>query len=159
MKLHTDTGVDPFFVKTYKEWVRDWTGFGSPLVLGFVASIIYNISTVQYWILIATWGFNEVFLSFIKLIFFKNRPRAEKYTTVLSKIAASSFPSIHASRLAVLLGYSINTGIRADILIMLAVAVIIVGWTRVVIRKHDWIDVTVGWVFGLALGYAVQRLF
>ena len=41
--------------------------------------------------------FSYLFGSFIKLIYFKERPNEQKYNNAFQKIDASSFPSIHTS--------------------------------------------------------------
>ncbi|MAG10922.1 hypothetical protein CMI44_01255 [Candidatus Pacearchaeota archaeon] len=95
----------------------------------------------------------------IRLFYFKSRPKKVRYNNFLEKIDASSFPSIHTAR-AVFLGlfaiiaFSLNVYVSTLILFIL----ILVFYSRIYLKKHDWIDIIGGFLLGLMIYWAVSYL-
>jgi len=85
----------------------------------------------------------------IRLFYFKRRPKRMPYRNIAEKINASSFPSLHTGRAFftsfVLLSLDLVVG-----LLFLMIAVI-VGLSRLYLRKHYLIDVIGGAVMGIVL--------
>ncbi len=92
---------------------------------------------------------------FLKLSFFKNRPKKMAHENVLEKIEASSFPSVHTARIffvSVLLMFRLNNlGIAAFLLLLS----LLVAYSRIYLKKHYLIDVIVGAALGSILGYII----
>jgi len=99
------------------------------------------------------WAFlvGEFVTILIKAVYFKERPNKKKWKTLLEKIDASAWPSQHSYR-AVLIacGYSVFFPIVAIRFFMGLVAFGVL-YSRFYLRKHDWIDIASGAVFGLVL--------
>ena len=87
---------------------------------------------------------------FVRYFYFKDRPEPRKYDNIISRIDASSFPSLHSGRaaaLALLSGLASQNIILTAFLILIA---IVVAATRVILKKHDIIDVSSGVLLGIA---------
>ena len=90
-----------------------------------------------------------VIVSIIRLFYFKKRPDSQKFSGFLTKIDASSFPSMHAARSTVLasvvwqlFSFSWSAGI------ILGLFVLLTGFSRVYGKRHYWSDVIAGWIIG-----------
>ncbi|MAG61046.1 hypothetical protein CL619_04625 [archaeon] len=85
----------------------------------------------------------------IRSIYFKSRPKSLPYNNWLEKIEASSFPSIHATRvwfLAFVFGnYFQNIAIWA----LLAISAVAVCYSRLHMKRHDLWDLVGGTVLGI----------
>lgn len=89
----------------------------------------------------------------IRLIYFKPRPRPYKFNRWYDKIDASSFPSMHAARaamLAVILSYYFRSPVLTAIFITCSLGV---AAARVVSKKHFFSDVVAGLVLGVAVAF------
>ena len=139
-----------FLTYKFKEWARDITSLANPLILIFVPFIFLGATKVFYLLLVAL-AFNEVFASIIKIVIPKKRPNGQTYTTLLEKIDAGSFPSLHASRTTlVYLTLFSNTDVIAIKVVFLLVIVLVI-LSRILLKKHFWIDVLGGFVLGLLI--------
>lgn len=94
----------------------------------------------------------EIFCGIIKLVYQKPRPLPAKNDTLWQKYHAGSFPSIHSARImATSVWISSFYGIPAVALIM-TLLVIGVGYSRIYLKKHYFIDVLAGYVIGVTAG-------
>ncbi|RME53026.1 phosphatase PAP2 family protein [Candidatus Woesearchaeota archaeon] len=90
----------------------------------------------------------------IRFVYFKDRPEPKRYKTVLQRLDASSFPSLHAARagfLVLVLAEKVRTRFALVLMVVLAM---LVCYSRVVRRRHDYVDVLAGLVLGVSLGVA-----
>lgn len=94
----------------------------------------------------------------IKFIYYKERPEPRKFTNRRNKIDASSFPSIHTAYASVCLFAGMFTvqmlwsssPERATLLgIVLATFYLLIARSRIVLKKHFFIDTVFGTVVGL----------
>lgn len=94
----------------------------------------------------------------IKTIFPKDRPRKQKFTTLVEKIDASSFPSVHSARITVLTFWLalISTNILLQIFII-AIGVL-VAYSRIYLKKHYYIDVFGGIILGVIINLLIYYL-
>jgi undecaprenyl-diphosphatase len=138
----------------YAEYIRDFTAIGNPFLL-----LLVGISTLvglphtahNLLILIGAFLFNEVFCSSIKYFWHKPRPNGQKYANGFEKIDAGSFPSIHASRIALVylsLGILQYNAGNKYVFFMFIIVILIVGYSRTFLKKHFWTDVLAGWTLG-----------
>lgn len=95
----------------------------------------------------------------IRAVYFKPRPKREEHRNWLEKLDASAFPSVHSMR-AVLL-YTILVVYYKDLLLslILAVVALAVCASRVLIRKHDVVDVVGGVLIGVVEALIILVLF
>ena len=125
---------------------REMSAFGNFIVLSFLMFLFFGygntfLEIYVYFVML------EIFICAIKVIFYKDRPKKEKYSNIIEKISASSFPSSHSARslFVFLLIFSLLGGIERLFLVCIPMAV---GFSRVLIKKHYVIDVVVGYVIG-----------
>lgn len=139
-----------FLQGKFYDWTRDITSLASPLILVLVPFIFLGPSKVFYTLLLALLV-NEILATIIKIIYPKKRPSGQTYSTVLEKIDAGSFPSIHASRITLvyLTLFSHTDSIWIKVVVLLVIALVILS--RVLLKKHYWIDVLGGFVIGVLI--------
>jgi membrane-associated phospholipid phosphatase len=140
----------PFFLKKFQDWTADISALANPILLILVPFIFLGPSPIFFqliWVLFI----NEIVCSLIKIIYPKKRPIAQNYASLIEKIDAGSFPSIHSSRITLTyLTLFINTENTALKITMIAV-ILLVMLSRVILKKHFWIDVLGGFSIGLLL--------
>ncbi|MBW2998345.1 phosphatase PAP2 family protein [Candidatus Woesearchaeota archaeon] len=88
----------------------------------------------------------------IRIFYFKNRPKRQRYKNILEKIDASSFPSMHSMRSAIyiiLIPHYLN---NLFVLILFSLLAIMICISRYVIKKHYANDIIAGFVMGLIIG-------
>jgi len=145
------------------EWVHDITSIGSLPFYGIVMAIIlFNSEIVLTLRLLICLVLLYAVASSIRFLFFKTRPedkgKKTRQMNLFEKIDASSFPSIHSARTAVLsillytkipttLGLLISLGILSSVMV-----------SRIILRKHYTIDVIGGSILGLLTGYVILIL-
>lgn len=130
-------------------------------------TVFYAVLTLYLVLAGKTWHALAIFAAYIasvvpaalfRIVYFKPRPEAREFTTFFGKLWASAFPSLHTMRAfmyAVIFGSWI--GSRAALAAFLLIAAL-VGWSRVVLKRHDWVDVAAGAAMGMVLGAALVRL-
>lgn len=143
--------------KQLHEFFRDVTAMG-----GLAASmllIFLFLSSPLLVPLIAGSIITAGMVVLIRLFYFKPRPRKEKYTNFIERIDASSFPSLHAARIVFLaILFSVHFA-NQYLTILCSVTAALVSYSRIYLRKHDWIDVVGGIIVGVATYFIVGKLF
>ncbi len=91
------------------------------------------------------------FLTFvIRIFYFKNRPKKVRYSNFLEKIDASSFPSVHAARATFLFLFFLTYFIKSLLITFLLLSLcFLVYYSRIFLKKHDYIDVLAGILLGI----------
>lgn len=114
------------------------------------------------------------FGSIIKYCYYKPRPEPQKYNNRWQKIDASSFPSIHTANSLILAFFGIvasggvalgnNTSLVQQIIVQIILPVfwwlfyLTISYSRVVLKKHYWIDLLGGTIFAaLILAWVVWQ--
>ncbi len=133
-----------------QEIARDCSAFGAwPFILVVcVAAALFNKRIAGR--LLLSLILVEVMGSLIKLLFFKDRPRKQHFENFAEKIDAAGFPSLHSSRMAAITVATSALGYPA--ICIGAVLTLLVGWSRTVLQKHQWIDVLAGYLLGATAG-------
>ncbi len=145
-------GQKPFLQTKFQDWTRDITSLASPIILLFVPFIFLGPSKQFYTLLVALLV-NEIVASLIKIIYPKKRPNGQTYKTILEKIDAGSFPSIHASRITLVY---LTLFLNADNLLVKIVFLVFIAFvflSRIFLKKHYLIDVIGGFCLGFAIWY------
>lgn len=144
----------PFIQHKFKEYIRDITSLANPVVLLLFCLILLGW-TKDFGIIVAAIVTGEIIGSAIKTAFPKARPNKQTYKNLVEKIDAGSFPSIHASRAAIVflsLLFLTATG-KILLFILYPLLIIAIGYSRVVLKKHYWTDVIAGWILGTIIFY------
>lgn len=140
----------------YAEYIRDFTALGNPFLLLLAAALVLcHLPDEQEWkawaLIITTFLINELVCSGIKFLWHKPRPSGQTFHTAMEKIDAGSFPSIHAARIMLVYGALAYVLWGAGLVYLLpicAVIIAVVGYSRVFLHKHFWLDVSAGFGFG-----------
>lgn len=142
--------IDMFFLQI--------TELGSLAVIMALIIIIYFFEktlsiTLFIGIIIIT-----IIATIIKSLFFKARPKKQKTTSLIERIDASSFPSIHSARITFLTfwitAYSTNWLLK----IFLIVLGIIIAYSRIYLKKHYLSDVIAGIILGLIVSIGLYYI-
>jgi len=127
------------------------TSFGNPVfyILALMLSFIFAVPFALN--LLSGLMFIEILCAIVKLIWPKERPIPQSKEGFLNNIDANSFPSVHSARIA-LLGAMFILYYRNIFISMIAVVVILaVGYSRVYLKRHDYIDVIFGFLIGISV--------
>ena len=146
------------FAKRQKsDFFRDITSFASLwwyfiITLVFLAAGNYDVSSRLLIGLLLIYFISII----IRTLYFKQRPEKYNYNSYIQKLDASSFPSLHSSR-AVFMSLVLVKFFNNNILsALLAVLAIIIAYSRIRLKKHDWKDVLAGVVVGIVVYFAVN---
>ncbi|MBI4139463.1 phosphatase PAP2 family protein [Candidatus Woesearchaeota archaeon] len=133
-----------------KEWITDGTGLGGLPIYGIV-TILFFVTGYELRSYQLASGFIIFYCStmLIRYFYFKKRPKEELYTTTVQKLDASSFPSLHASRVTTLTLITASFYENTAVTILLIISAAAICWTRIVLRRHDIIDVSGGIILGM----------
>ena len=127
------------------------TLFGSPIFYGVV---VLGLATVNFSIalrLFIIMFFLEITSAIIKFTYDKQRPgQLTKRKDLWGKYVTRSFPSVHTARITTLSVIGMEFYLYLGIIgLGLSIAV---GFSRIYLRKHDWLDVVGGIVIGVVFG-------
>ncbi len=146
--------MNPLVQKHVTNFFRDITSMGGIWVYLLFSLFIYLLvgkEVAQE--LVLTLVVTYVIAVLVRLVYFKERPSHEQHTTLLQRIDASAFPSIHAARAS---GAAFLIAVFLPQVKVLGVCVaVLICLSRVYLRKHDWIDVGVGALMGVGVAYGV----
>ena len=123
--------------------------FGTPFFYApsivYLFNIKFDIAINLIFILI----FTEIVCGAIKYIYPKKRPVPMPNKTFVQKYFAGSFPSVHTARISafsvILIRFYTD---KLFILVILLLLIIFVGYSRIYLKKHYFIDVLGGFLIG-----------
>src|SRR3989338_5966999 len=124
---------------------RDLTTFGGALFYTFIVLLAFAFNQTALAVdLILGFMISLIILVPIRLFYFRERPQKQTYSNFLERIDASSFPSWHTARIvfvAITAIFYFNNMLVNIISVVLAV---LVGYSRIYLKKHDWMDLLGG---------------
>jgi len=143
---------ESFTNNKFNDWSRDFTSLANPLILIFVPFIfLFKENSTAFYTLLIAIIINEILGSIIKVVFPKTRPNGQKYTTILEKIEAGSFPSLHSSRITIvyltLFNYSSILMFKLTFLFIIPIVML----SRINLKKHFYIDIFGGLIMGIII--------
>ena len=151
------------FMKKFKidfNPVRDITSLASVPI--FILLFLLLLS-LQEFVLFFQLFFGLVFIFasivLVRTFYYRDRPNKQLYHNWVERMDASSFPSMHTARaffLALIFSHFFNQ-LYATIFLLLLAALI--SGTRIVMKKHDWIDVSGGVVLGIIACWLSTAIF
>ncbi len=139
--------------------IRDISALGGMPLYTLVSFVFLFFNIPSFFILF--FGFLILFLItvLIRGFYFKDRPKKEKITNIFERFDGSSFPSLHTAR-ASLLFFTLASIINNYLLSIVFILIIIfVASSRVLLKKHDLIDVMGGFILGIAVFACMFFLF
>ena len=83
----------------YIDLVRETSSLGSIVVYGVIAVLFYFLNHVDVFLqLVTAIVLGYAITALLRLLFFKHRPKKEKFKNLIEKIDAATFPSLHSMR-------------------------------------------------------------
>jgi len=141
-----------------KEAIKDYTALGGiSLYALFIVIFVASGSYIMAGRLAIALGLIYALVIIIRLVYFKERPKKRKYKNIIEKVDASSFPSMHTARAAAL-ALILGSETTLPIFIILIITALGVGIARILMKRHDWIDVSFGFILGLAVAYIAMAI-
>ena len=101
----------------------------------------------------------EAFCGILKFIYPKERPVPMPRKTFYQKYEAGSFPSIHSARIAAVTTFFSLQYPHTATIVVGVLASLIVGYSRVYLRKHYITDVIAGILIGTINGIGLGMIF
>lgn len=143
-----------------QEIIQDFTGLGGvPLFLTATFLFLATENYSQFNQLIIGFIISYVIVVVARLIYFKERPDRQKFKTIWERIDASSFPSLHSCRVALLGVVAINFFNSIPLTILFIALILGVGISRIMLKRHFFDDVFAGILLGVIIGFANISLF
>lgn len=140
----------PHFEKYLEVLFRDITSFGSFVFHFFL--IVFFLALKQNNLagqLIFAFLFTLVVTVIIRTFYFKDRPKKQTHVNFLEKIDAASFPSLHTARTVAMVLILIDFIQQNTVTVFLMSFSVLVIYSRVYLKKHDWDDVAGGIILGV----------
>ena len=134
--------------KKLDDLFRDLTSFGSAGFFALVLLLTLFLNGSLFIDLLMGFIITLAVVVIIRSIYFKDRPHKQDFHNFIEKIEASSFPSLHSARitfLALTFSYYFSNRFVSVFCILITTLVI---YSRIHIKKHDWVDVIAGMILG-----------
>jgi len=122
--------------------------FGTPLF--FIPALIYLLSINKALAIAVIYAIalTQIVCTTIKYIYPKKRPVPMPDKTLIQKYLAGSFPSIHTARITAFLIPFIQIYTNKAFILAALLAISLVGYSRIYLKKHYFIDVIGGFAIG-----------
>jgi membrane-associated phospholipid phosphatase len=144
-----DFGFQSNFRNVLDIFFKQITELGSLTIVLIAILFTYffdSILAVQLFIGVAS----VTLISFlIKALFFHARPKKQAMNTLVERLDASSFPSIHSARITVLVFWLIIISTDVVLKIILAIIGLTVAYSRIYLQKHYFVDVIGGIILAM----------
>lgn len=141
--------MNQYLQKHLQIFFRDLTSFGGTAFYIFLIVFLLPFNQTLAIKLIFGFLFSFAVVLLIRTFYFKNRPSKETHQNYIEKIEASSFPSWHTARAVFLALIFIFFFQNPTITILLIILAFLTAYSRIHIRKHDWVDVLGGAILGV----------
>ena len=144
----------------YEIVIRDITSLGgTPFYLLILLFTLVFGQAMLFWQLFAGMVFVTLIVILVRSVYFRDRPRKQEYSNILEKLDASSFPSLHTARIFFMAFVFLNFFWNALIGVLLLGLAVLVAYSRVYLRKHDFIDLTGGLILAGVAFYLSTFMF
>jgi len=144
-----------FIRKLVSEIVTQVSSFGGIVFYSVILATVLFIDITLFLKLFLGLIIGMIFGIGIKHLFFKDRPKREKYSSKLEKIDASSFPSIHAIRIFTLSAILSLYFKNIFLIIIFTFLSLLVCYSRIQLEKHYFKDVFWGAIIGIIIGLTI----
>lgn len=100
----------------------------------------------------------EIICGAVKYIYPKARPNPMPSKTLIQKYFAGSFPSVHTARITAFFVTAILSAVDMKLILIGLFTIAGVGYSRIHLKKHYFIDVAAGFIIGAVLGAAAVMM-
>ena len=122
--------------------------FGTPFFYMPAAAFLFKINPELAIRLAFSIIITEVICGAIKFIYPKERPIPMPRKTIFQKYLAGSFPSVHTARITTLVTTIALPNPNKIMILAAFMAISLVGYSRIYLKKHYLIDVIAGFLIG-----------
>ena len=133
-----------------KTQFRDLTTFGGIIFFAIILFITLIFQKYQLFVkLLFGLLFTFIITILIRSFYTKDRPNKQTYKNFIEKMDALSFPSWHTARitfLAIIFSFQYNYLYLTTFFTVIA---LLVSYSRIYLKRHDWWDVLGGIVLGI----------
>jgi len=91
----------------------------------------------------------------IKMLFYKDRPERRMHKNWIEKFDAAAFPSAHSNRAALLFIILSFFFAKIQLAVFFLVMSLLIGYSRIYVKRHYWADVVVGYFIGIVEGFLI----
>jgi len=131
---------------------RDLTSICSWPVCVFIVCLLWIFGNSKLsLILLACVVISHLLASAIRVFYFKERPKKQKYKNLVEKIDASSFPSVHSMRAAILLVLFVDAYRNIFVIAVFGALALLIPISRYILKKHYVSDIFWGFLFGIII--------
>ncbi len=141
----------PLYNYILDNFLSSITSFGTPVFYALVILILLKFQVPFALNLFLALIFVEILCIFIKLIYQKERPIPQPRKEFFDKIDANSFPSVHSARISLLVTMIIMYYKDIFFLVLGFSLMILVGYSRIYLKKHYLKDVLFGFLIGIVV--------
>ena len=137
-----------------REFFEDVSVFGG-LTFYLIVLILGYLVNQQRFVAVLAVGLLALYVvvAILRLLFFRVRPIKKKYDSLLEKIDAGSFPSMHAARATYLLLMIAEVLGKREIFIFVLVLIFLVAYSRFYLKMHYLSDCVAGVILGVLFSY------
>lgn len=138
---------------------KDVTFFGSLVFNFFLIALFFSFGYYQLSLVLFVGLFLAYIVVFaIRASYYRERPQKQKYSSYLQKIDSSSFPSMHACRSTII--FLLVGAFFHNILIwfLLGTILLLVGVSRIYLKKHYLTDVLGGLLIGVLISVILVQI-
>ena len=151
--------MDTEFLNRQKhDFFRDISAFGSVWV--YLIAVVFFLIAKEYAAakkLIIGLIVIYCVIALIRFFYFKKRPVEIKYNSLIGKLDASSFPSMHAARIIFISADLIANYKNPIFNVAMIIIASLVIYSRIKLKKHDVIDVLAGVFVGVCIFFIINR--
>lgn len=132
--------------------------FGTPFFYIPMAAYFLKTNTDLAVKLVLAIASTEIICGAVKYIYPKARPVPMPSKTLIQKYLAGSFPSVHTARITAFSATVVLFTMDKTFILIGLLAIACVGYSRIYLRKHYFIDVIGGFGIGAVLGAAAVMI-
>jgi len=144
----------------YEIVIRDITSIGgTPFYLLILLFTLVFGQVMLFWQLLAGKVFVTLVVILVRLVYFRDRPHKQEHNNILEKLDASSFPSLHTARIFFMAFVFLSFFWDALVGVLLLGLAVLVAYSRVYLRKHDFIDLLGGLILAIISFYLSTLIF
>lgn len=151
--------INSYIYKVFDESITIISKLGSIQLYIVLILAMYFLGEIEFSLLL-TYGLIGITLIAIpiRLFLFKERPKREKFSNLLEKIKASSFPSMHSARFSFII-FSAFIYVKSQEFTLFLISIyVIVCYQRIHKKRHDIYDIVGGLILSTCIALFLFNL-
>ncbi|HIK00929.1 TPA: phosphatase PAP2 family protein [archaeon] len=131
---------------------------GDPIYVASAFLFLITKNYAEFWALTIAFVIIYGVTATIRFFWWKKRPDGQNYANWFEKLKSGAFPSLHAGRATALAITLIGFYENFFVTVVFIAGIIAVCVTRVMLKRHNPIDVLVGAIFGIVASAVAQQI-